>query len=142
MMMRLVLPRSTSKAASAHHLVEFAVVVPIFITFVFGITEIGRGMMVTSLMSNAARVGCRTGIITGNTDTQVNSAIDTLLSAQGISGYTTTIKVNGSVANSSTAVTNDTVQVTVSIPATSASWLPNLSFLSNNLSGQYSLPHE
>jgi Flp pilus assembly protein TadG len=123
-------------------MVEFALVIPIFFVFVLGLVEFGRGLMVSSLISNATRVGCRTGILSGSTNDQVTSAIDSLLHGQGIAGYTTTITVNGKAVNVSTAQSADTVTVQISIPITSASWLPSLSFLSGSLSAQFSMPHE
>ena len=115
---------------------------PVFFAFVFGMIEIGRGMMVSSLVNNGARFGCRVGILPGKSNSDVTAAVDGLLQAQGISGYTTTIKVKGQAVDVSTAQSGDTIQVSVAVPAASVSWLPNLSFLKNNIAGQYSLPHE
>lgn len=122
--------------------VELAVVIPVFIFLVFGIAEIGRAFMVTHLLNNAARNGCRTGILSGKTNSDITTAVDSSLSGQGISGYTTTVKVNGTVANASTAASDDQVTVTVSIPAANVTWLPLVRFLSGTLSGNYALRRE
>lgn len=125
------------------HLVEFAFVIPFFLLFIFGLIEVGRGMMVSTLMSNAARTGCRVGVVPGRNNNDVIAAVDSLLSAQGISGHTTTITVNGSTGtNVSSGQTGDTVLVTVSVPIAQASWLPSLSFMKGNITGQFSIPHE
>ena len=125
------------------HLVEFAMVIPFFFLFVFALIEIGRGMMVSSLVTNAARAGCRTGIVPGKSNSDVTNTVSGLLDAQGISGYTTTVTVNGSTAtNVSAAQSADTIVVTVTVPIASASWLPSLSFLSGNITGRFSMPHE
>ena len=123
-------------------MVEFAVVAPVFFLFVFGLVEIGRGMMVSSLLHNAARAGCRAGIVPGNSNTAVNAAVDGLLQNQGITGYTTTISVKGQSADVSTGQTADTIQISISVSAAATSWIPNLSFLKNTITAQYSLPHE
>ena len=124
------------------HMVEFAVVIPVFFVFIFGLIEIGRGMMVGTLMTNAARVGCRTGTLPGKTNSDVTTAINDLLSAQGISGHSTTITVNGSSTNVSAASSQDTVRVVVSVPAANTTWLPSFLYVKGNVTGQFSLPHE
>lgn len=125
------------------HTVEFAVVLPLFFVFIFALVEFGRVMMVTSLVSNAARAGCRTGIIPGKATSDVTNSVDTLLQGEGISGHTTTVTVNGSSSTDvSAAKTTDTISVVVSVPVTSISWLPKLSYTSGRVSGQFSMPHE
>jgi len=124
------------------HLVEFAVVVPFFFLFVLALVEFGRGLMVSSLVSNGARTGCRTGILPGNQNTDVTAAVDNLMQGQGISGYTTAVLVNGQSVDVSKAQSGDTITVQVSVPIASVSWVPSLSFLAGNLSGQFSMPHE
>jgi len=118
-------------------------VIPFFFLFVFGLIEIGRGMMVSSLVTNAARAGCRTGIVPGRSNTDVTNTVNGLLQAQGVSDYTTTITVNGSNStNVNAAQSGDTIIVTVTVPIVKASWLPSLSFLSGNITGRFSMPHE
>jgi Flp pilus assembly protein TadG len=132
-----------SRRRDGAHLVEFAVVVPVFFVFIFGLIEVGRGMLDSSLITNAARAGCRTGIIPNRTTQNVKDAVDNLLRAQGITGYITTVSVNGnSSTNVSSATTNDTITVAVSIPMANASWVPTLSFVTGTLTGQFSFPHE
>lgn len=130
------------KARRGAHTVEFAVVIPVFFLLIFGLVEISRGMMVRSLVTNAARSGCRTGTLPGMTNTDVTNSVDSVLSTGGITGYTTTILVNGNSGSVATAATSDTITVQVSVPAANTSWLPTLSFLKNNIAGQFSMPHE
>jgi Flp pilus assembly protein TadG len=122
--------------------VEFAVAISIFIVLVFGIVEVGRGFMVTHLLSNAARNGCRTGILASSSNTDVNSAVSNTLSLEGINGATTTVKVNGVVADVSTAQSGDQITVVVSISASQASWLPGAGILKGTLSGEFALRRE
>lgn len=121
---------------------EFALTIPVFLALIFGMTEIGRGFMVTHLLNSAARNGCRTGILSGKSNTDVTTAVTNSLSGQGISGTTTTIKVNGSVADVSTASSGDEISVTVSVSGSSVSWLGTAMFLSGTLSGRFALRHE
>ena len=77
------------KAAAA---VEFAIVAPIlFLCVILPTFEFGRGLMVAELVTNAARSGCRVGVLPGNSNSTVTSAVNTSLSDQGITGATTTV---------------------------------------------------
>ncbi len=123
-------------------MVEFAVVIPVFFVFIFGLVEIGRGMMVSSIVTNAARVGCRTGTLPSKTNDDVNASITNVLSVGGVTGYSTTIQVNSVTANVSTAATADTITVKVAVPAANTSWLPSMLYVNRTISGQFSMPHE
>ncbi len=122
--------------------VEFALVTPVFVLFVLGIIEIGRGLMVVSLLNNAARAGCRVGILDGASDSDINSAVTTALQGQNIPGTTVTVQVNGATADASTAASGDRISVTVSVPMTNITWVPGTQFLTGNLSGRCTLRRE
>ncbi len=122
--------------------VELAVVIPVFFLFVFGLIEIARGMMTTHLLANAARAGCRQGILQNKSTSNITSTVDSLLSAQGIRGASTTVKVNGAVADASTAKSNDDITVVVSVPVANITWVPVSRFLTGNITGQYTLRRE
>ena len=109
--------------------VEFAVVAPLLFALVLGIIEFGRAMMVLELLNNAARAGCRAGVLGGSSNTDVNSAITTALTGSGVNSPSTTIDVNGSQADVSTSQTGDTISVTVSVGADAVTWLPVPQFL-------------
>ena len=121
--------------------VEFAVVAPILFLVVLGVIEIGRAMMVNEILNHAARSGCRAGTIAGSNNTRVSSAVDQGL--QYTTGSTTTITVNGSAGDVSTATRGDIISVEVSVPYSSVSWLPNQRFLqSATLRGRAVMFHE
>lgn len=122
--------------------VEFAVVIPVFFIFVFGIVELGRGMMVTHLLGNAARDGCRVGIIAGETTSTVASKVTSKLSSQGINGATTTVLVNDANVDVSSANSGDVITVNVTVPASNITWLPGAGYLTGTLAGTYSLRRE
>jgi Flp pilus assembly protein TadG len=109
--------------------VEFAVVAPLLFALALGIIEFGRAMMVLELLNNAARAGCRAGVLNGSSNTDVNSAITTALTGSGVNSPSTTIDVNGSQADVSTSQTGDTISVTVSVGADAVTWLPVPQFL-------------
>jgi Flp pilus assembly protein TadG len=140
-MIRPATTRSCFARAGAHT-VEFAVVAPVFFLLILAFVEFGRGMMTSSMISNSARIGCRTGVLPGKANSDVTGAIDSFLQGQGINGYTTTIQVNGSTVDVSTAQSGDTINVQVTIPVANTSWLPGLSFLSGNFAGDFTMPHE
>jgi Flp pilus assembly protein TadG len=121
--------------------VQFAFVAPVMFMTIFGIFEIGRGLMVIHLLNNAAQIGCRTGVTPGMANSNVTSAVDTALTAVSISSPTVKITVNGNSVDVSTANQGDAISVTVSVTASSVSWLPFMKYITGNLSGQYWLRH-
>ncbi|MFL5327298.1 MAG: TadE/TadG family type IV pilus assembly protein [Gemmataceae bacterium] len=124
------------------HTVEFALAFPIFATFLLGLIEVGRGFMVAGLLSNAAQAGCRAGVVPSATTSTVTTAVDSYLSGIGVSGYSTSVLVGGASASPSTASTGTAITVTVTVPVANVSWLPGSNYLSGNLKGQFTLPHE
>ncbi len=122
--------------------VEFALIAPVLFAVVLGMIEIGRGLMTVHLLTNAARAGCRTGVIEGKATSDINTAVTTILSAQGISSEGVTVDVNDNVADASTAQAGDEITVVVSIPVSKITWVPGGSYLSGSLSGQYTLRRE
>jgi Flp pilus assembly protein TadG len=135
-----LVPRDKKRAGTT--LVEFAVVIPIFLLFVFGLIEVGRAFMVTHVLTNAARAGCRQGILESSATSDVNATVSSLLTAQGIKGATTTVTVNGVVADVSTAKPSDDITVKVSAPVSSITWVPVNKWLQGSITGQYTLKRE
>jgi Flp pilus assembly protein TadG len=121
---------------------EVAVVSPVAFALVLGLVEIGRALMVMHLLNNAAVAGCRTAIIEGQDTTAVQSEVNSVLSATGISGATTTVTVNDASADASTANSGDEITVQVSVPYSSVSWLPSPSFVTGSLQTQFTMRRE
>jgi len=135
--------RSQRRHRRAVTVVEFAVVAPVFFLFVLGLIEVGRGLMVSHLLTHAARTGCRAGIIHGTSTSAIKAAVEAELAEQKLTGATITISVNGSSStDASAAVSNDVISVAVSVPISNNTWLPGGQFLSGDLGGQYSLRRE
>ena len=133
------IPASGRRAAAA---VEFAMVASVFFVLILGLFELGRGLMVQHLMTNAARQGCRVAVIEGKSSSDVSTAVLNVLTPEGISGDTVTVQVDDAAANASTANPGDEISVTVSIPASTVSWVPKSQFLFGTISGKYTLRRE
>lgn len=71
----MTLTQHPAPRRTAAHLVEFAVVAPVFFLFLFGIFEYGRYVMTLQVMTNAAREGARYAVVTTN-DSSANPTLD------------------------------------------------------------------
>src|SRR5262249_58622876 len=100
----------------AVHAVEFALVGAVMFVLILGLTEIGRAIMVQHLLTNAARDGCRVGVLEGKSNSDISATVISSLSAQGIKGEGVTVQVNDGTADASTAKAGDEVTVIVSVP--------------------------
>jgi Flp pilus assembly protein TadG len=108
-----------------------AVVLPVLVMFILGIVEFGRAMMVSNLMTSAAREGAREAALPDRNDSEVKAAVVNRLTSTGIPATTSdvVVQVNGSVADASTAITGDTITVTVTITVQKITWLPTTMFM-------------
>jgi Flp pilus assembly protein TadG len=140
--MRIFRKPARSRLRRAAAAVEFAVVAPVLFILVLGTVEVGRGLMVIQLLTNAARAGCRTGVIEGKATSDINTTVTTILTAQGITTEGVTVQVNDGSADASTARSGDEITVKVSIPTSKITWVPGGSYLQGTLSGQYTLRRE
>ncbi len=69
--------------------VEFAVVLPLLLTILFGIIEYGWIFMVRQTLQQAAREGCRVAILQASTPADVEARVDDVMGAASLAGYTT-----------------------------------------------------
>lgn len=101
--------------------VEFAFIAPLMIGLTFGLIELGRMSMLKDNAVHATREGARTGIKPHASSSEVLAVVESELSNMGVSN-----------ASISTQFINDPssaaelVQVTVQIPITGNSWIPNI----------------
>jgi Flp pilus assembly protein TadG len=131
----------TRRAVTA---VEFAVVAPVLFMMILGLIEVGRACMVNELLTEAARQGCRIGIIEGTSSATIQNAATNYLSSVGINGETASVVINDAAANSieaSTMPAYTEITVQVSVPASSVTWTPTW-FLSGTISSQYTMRRE
>lgn len=69
-----------------------ALVLPIFLTFVFGCMEFSQLSMVRSQTANAAYEGARFAMVQGSTTADAQQAVAAQLAVLGIQGSTTTVR--------------------------------------------------
>jgi Flp pilus assembly protein TadG len=137
--------RSEPRRRHGASLVEFAFVAPVFFVIVLGIFEFGRACMVSDLLTEAARQGCRQGVIEGTSSADIEQAATSYLASVGISGDSAGVSVNGMPVNqvdvqNYPAYTDITVIVTV--PVSNVTWVPT-GFLSGmTLQGQFTTRRE
>lgn len=112
--------------------VEFAVLAPFLFTLATGAFEVGRGIMVRQILTDAARKACRTGALPGEANSNITSDVNDILSDNSVptSAATITILVNGNSVDASTAQQGDQVSVKVAVPFNKVSWTP-LFFFTN-----------
>lgn len=72
--------------------VEMALVLPIFLTFVFGCMEFSRISMIRSRTANAAYEGARFAMVQGSTAQDAQEAVAESLAITGIQGANTTVR--------------------------------------------------
>lgn len=126
--------------------VEMALVLPVFVLTVLGVIEIGRAMMLTQVLENAARTGVRSAILGSTTNSQVTTTVQSFVNSTTnvpTSNVTVTIGVNGNnSASLSTAEPGDTISVAVLVPFSSASWVPPTYLKGKNITAVCTMQHE
>lgn len=75
-------------------LVEFALVLPLFLLLIFGVTEFGRAWMTRNILTGASREAVRIAAVQGNAASALSRA-NGVLSSAGISGATVNIVDDG-----------------------------------------------
>lgn len=97
--------------------VELALVCPILFAFFCGAIEFGRANQIMNAVALSSYQGCRRAIVPGATATTTTAAVNSVLSANLISGATITINP--------TTITNatDEVTVTVSVNLSTNAWI-------------------
>jgi Flp pilus assembly protein TadG len=131
--------------------VELAIVLPLFMSVTLGIVEFGRAMMVTQIISSAAREGCRIGVIDGTTNEQVATVVKNYMQAAAKvngSDVNVTITVTPDIANkdpgNQLALSNggDLVTITVSVPMSKVQYITGKFLGDTNLMGISTMRHE
>src|SRR3954463_12047267 len=70
--------------------IEMAIIAPVFVTLILGQIESARLGMVAQLLTTAAREGCRVAVISGKTQADVQSRVNSVLTGSGIAVGTVT----------------------------------------------------
>jgi len=111
---RFVLPsilgRKKTGQRRAAAIVEFAVVLPLLLTILFGIIEYGWVFMVRQTLQTAAREGCRLAVLQTSVSpyTNVLSRVSSVMSPSGLTTY--------SVSMTHATVANPVETVEISVP--------------------------
>lgn len=94
---------------------EMALTLTILLNLTFGTVEFGYFFFLKNTVQGAAREGARAAIPPGASNSDVTTAVNASLRAAGLNtaNFTTTVKVNGVVANASTAVSGQRIEVSV-----------------------------
>jgi Flp pilus assembly protein TadG len=97
--------------------VEAAIILPVFLIFLFGIFEAGRFLNTRQVLTNAAREGARlavtplTGTNTLPTTSEIQDRVNEYLASANITGATTTVNPAVSVVTGSVTTVYTQVQV-------------------------------
>lgn len=110
-------------------------VLPFITTLVLGMIEIGHAIMIKESLSDAAQKACRMAAQPGKTTAQAE--VDNIMSDLGITGYTTTILVNGNaVTDIASATHNDQISIKVSVPVSQIVWTTTFFLPANELGSE------
>jgi len=109
--------RLTSERGSST--VELAVLMPIIFLIISGIIEFGRVLSVHHSLQTAAREGARIAALPGSDNTAVIDRINMELSNAGLPNGTVVLDP----PDVSSALRNDPVTITVSLPYSSVGWM-------------------
>jgi Flp pilus assembly protein TadG len=115
----------TRRAVAA---VELAVCLPLILTLLLGIWEVGRLIEIQQLVTNAAREAGRQAATGQLTNSQVQAVVTQYLAQTGLptGNVVTTITITDptgvAVADASQATYLDTILITVSIPYSDVRW--------------------
>jgi len=107
--------------------VEFALVAPVFFGFTLGMVEIGRGVMVQQILTNASREGCRQSVLDGATTSAVNTFVKSYLSAASVPSGGVNVSITPSLPTASGYT--GPVTVSVAVPFSEVNWGPSPIFL-------------
>lgn len=106
--------------------VEFAVVAPLFFFFIFAIFEFGRTIMVMNLLDEAARRGCRKGIVPGTTTQAIKDEATNFLTLCNISGESVSVVINdgaGNITEAADLPSYSELTVSASVKVNQISWI-------------------
>jgi Flp pilus assembly protein TadG len=117
--MTLIFARQSLRDRKGQAIVEFALVLPVFMLMLFGAIEFGRAYYDLHLLTTSAREGARVGVLPGKVETDVQNAVSQFLQSVSLSGGWTqavTVKdVSGTTRTGglAAAIEGDRVYVTV-----------------------------
>lgn len=116
--------------------VEFALCLPILLTFIFGILEFSRVTQLQQSARLAAFEGARAGISLNATNSDVTTAVNKVMSAMSISNFTTTI------TPTTLSYSSPSVSVSVSLNPTQNAWFTRFVGSASTINANVTLQRE
>ena len=105
--------------------VEFALVLPVYLTLLLGVLEFARLGMAMQILTTAAHEGCRLAALPGFTATDAQNRVNAVLSGSGIPTATITL----TPSDPTTAAGGTPVTLAISMPFSKVSWLGTSTFM-------------
>jgi Flp pilus assembly protein TadG len=105
-------PRRPPRGAT---IIELSFVLFTLMVLGFGVVEAGHFYFIRQQVQGAAREGARAAIPAGASNSDVTAAVNAVLTSSGLTpaSFTTTVKVNGVVANASSSTAGQRIEVSV-----------------------------
>ncbi len=127
-----------------------AVCLPVLVMIILAIIEFGRGMMVSELLNDSARVGARQATLASSSNAVVTQTVTSFLQSTSINSEaaTVTITVTPAAGNPdpgnqlANAHTGDLCAIEVQIPFNLVSFIPGTYLAGKTLTGTCTMLHE
>ena len=87
--------RTPERSERGQSLLEFALILPVFLAIVIGIFEFGRAWNVYQVLTNTAREGARLAVIQSSNEAEVRSTISDGLQRAGLDPAIASVSVEG-----------------------------------------------
>lgn len=131
-------------------MIEMAVCFPIFMLMLLGIVEFGRALMVSQLLTGAAREGCRAAILDGATNSEVEAEVITqVVNTVGCTAGDVTVTIvvtdiatGNELPDLSSAEQRDLIELDISVPFSAVSFGADRFLSGNQLRGQCAMRRE
>lgn len=126
-------------------LVEIALVLPVVLSVVGGLTALGRAASITQSLHDSVRVGARLAAAPGATNDSVRAAVcESLVDSTGLSADDTTLSIaiepapgnDNPAGEIGQAHPKDRIHLVVEVPCERVSWLAGLIFQHAPLRGE------
>ena len=99
---------NTARASRGNAVVEFALVLPLLLLVLFGITEFGRMLMTTNMLNTASREGARLAAVSPISDSlSVQARVNEVLAAGKIAPKAIRVIYNAGAHSVTVQVTSD-----------------------------------
>lgn len=131
-------------------MVELAVCLPVFMLMLLGIIEFGRALMVSQMLTSAAREACREAIIDGATEADVEAqAKDLVTQTVGCNASDVTVDIvvtsvssEAELDNLSDAQHRDLIEIDITVPFNAISYSGGRFLTGQTLRGQCAMRKE